>query len=128
MRIVEIENKIRQRLSKLKTPVELVSNKLIMYLEGLPTYDSPRKIDHPKCTIFTKDTVVLDFILQNYFKESLLEDAICEKISSGGSESIKSTLTVSIYLKKPPSVLNILFQRGTYYMTTYVKKMNLKLL
>ena len=32
---VEIENKICQRCSKLKAPVEIISDKLIMYLEGL---------------------------------------------------------------------------------------------
>ena len=36
------------------------------------------------------------------------------KFSSGGSESIKSTFTVTRYLKKPPSVLKILLQIGTY--------------
>ena len=46
--IVEIVNKICQRCSKLKTPVELVSDKLIMSLERLPTSNSPRKNDHPK--------------------------------------------------------------------------------
>ena len=57
-----------------------------MSIEGLPTSNSPRKIDHPKCTILEMETVVLDVILQNYFKESLLEDVICEFFSSGGSE------------------------------------------
>ena len=37
---------------------------------------------------------------------------------------MKSTLTVSRYLKKPPSVLKILFQRGMYDMTTYVATKN----
>ena len=35
--IVEIENKICRRCSKLKTPVELIYDKMIMSLEGLPT-------------------------------------------------------------------------------------------
>ena len=100
-----------------------------MSLEGLPTFNSPRQIDHPKCTILTKDTVVLSFILQNYYKNSFLDDVICENCSSGGFESIKSTFTESIYLKKPPSVFKILFHRQNYDMTTYVfTKMNLKLL
>ena len=51
--IVEIEYKIFQICSKLKIPVELVSDKLVMSLEGLPTSNSPRQIDHPKCTILT---------------------------------------------------------------------------
>ena len=37
---------------------------------------------------------------------------------SVGSESIKSTFTVSRYLKEPPSFLKIIFQRGTHDMTT----------
>ena len=72
-----------------------------MYLEGLPTYNSLSYIDHTRCTILKKDSVVLDFILQKYFKFSFLEDVICENCSSYGSESIKSTFTVSIYLNKP---------------------------
>ena len=70
--IVEIENKKCQRCSNIKPPAEVISDKLIMFLEGLPTSDSPRKIDHPKCTISENDTVVLDVIFQNYFQESLL--------------------------------------------------------
>ena len=48
----------------------------------------------------------------------MLEDVICKNCSSGSSESIKSTCTVSIYLKEPPSVLKIIFQRGTFDKTT----------
>ena len=59
-------------------------------------------------------------LLQNYLKDSFLDDVICENFSSGGSESIKSTFAVSKYLKEPPSVLKIIFQSGTYYRTTYV--------
>ena len=57
-----------------------------MFLEELPTFNSPRQIDHPKRTILTKDTVVLDVMLQKYFKDSFLDDVICENGSSGGSE------------------------------------------
>ena len=67
----------------------VISDKLIMILEGLPTSDSPRQIDHPKCTILTKYTVVLYVMLQNYFKDSFLDDVICKNCSSGGSESMK---------------------------------------
>ena len=122
--IVEIENKIYQRCSKLKTPVELISDKLIMSLGGLPTSNLPKKIDHPKCTILTKDIVVLDVIIQKYFHDLFLDNLIYENCSSGGSEHIKLTFTVSIYLKKPPSVLKVLFQRGNCYMTTYVATKN----
>ena len=79
LRIVEIENKKCQKYSKSKTPVEVVSDKLIMFLEVLPTSNSSRQIDHPKFTSLKKGTVVLDHILQNYFNDSLLHDVICEK-------------------------------------------------
>ena len=85
----------------MKIPVELVTDKLIMSLDGLHISNSPRKIDHPKCTILENDTVVLDVIFQNYFQESLVEDVIYVNGSSGISESMKSTFTVSRYLKEP---------------------------
>ena len=87
------------RCSKLKTPVELVSDKLIMSIDVLYTSNLHRKIHHPKCTILAKDTVVLDFVFHHYFQESLFEDFICKNSSSGSSESIKSTFTVSKNLK-----------------------------
>ena len=117
--IVETENKKYHRCSKLKTLVELVTYKLIMSLDGIHTSILPRQVDHPRCTILANDTVVLDVIFQKYFQESLLEDIICENCSSGSSESIISTFNVSRYLKGPPSVLESLFQRGTYDMTTF---------
>ena len=52
-----------------------------MILEGLPTSNSIMKIDHPKFTTLIKGTVVLDVILQKYFKDSLLDDVICEDCS-----------------------------------------------
>ena len=73
----------------MKTPVQVNSDKLIMFLEGLPTSNSSRQIDHPKYISLTKGTVVLDEMLQNYFNDSLLHDVICENCSSDGSESIK---------------------------------------
>ena len=76
--IIEIDNKICHICSIWNTPIELVSDKLIMSLNGLHTANSPRKFDRPKFTILTKDTIVLDVIFQNYFKESLFEDVICE--------------------------------------------------
>ena len=115
---VKIGNITLQRFSKFKPPAEVVYDKLIMFLEELPTSNSTRRIDHPKCTTLTKGNVVLDVMLHNYFKDSILDNVICESCSSGGSESIKSTFTVSRHLKKPPSVLKILFQRGTYDRTT----------
>ena len=48
----------------------------------------------------------------------MFEDVICENCSSGSAESIKSTFTMSRDLKEPPSVLKILFQIGTFDMTT----------
>ena len=85
MVIVEIENKICQRCSKLKTTVDLISDQIIMSLKGFPTSNSPKQIDHPKCTILTKYTVVLDVIIHKYFKDSFLDEFICENYSSGGS-------------------------------------------
>ena len=108
----------------MKPHFEVISDKLIMLIEVLPNSNLSRRIDHPKYTTLKNYTVVLDVMLHNYFKDSFLDNVICENCSSGGSESIKSTFTVSIYLKKIPSVLNILFQRGTYDRTTYVAKKN----
>ena len=70
-----------------------------MSIDGLHTSNSPRQIDNPKCTILAKNNIVLDDIFQNYFKESLFEDIICEDCSSGSSESIKGTFIVWINLK-----------------------------
>ena len=63
-------------------------------------------------------------MLHNYFKDSFLDDIICENCSSGGSESIKSIFTVSRNFKKPPVVLKIIFQIGTYDRTTLVATKN----
>ena len=76
------------RSSNQKTPIQLVADKLFMSFDGLHTHNSPRKIDHPKCTILAKDTIVLDIIFQNYSQEYLFEDIICENCSSGISESM----------------------------------------
>ena len=116
--IVEIENKKCQKCSKLKTTVEVVSDKLITFLEGLHTSNLSRQIYHPKYTSLKKSTVILDQILQNYLNDSLLHDVICEIFSSHGSESIKLTFAVSRHIKEPPTVLKILFQRGSYDSTT----------
>ena len=124
MSIVEIENRKCQICSRLKTPVEVVSDKLIMFLDVLRTSNKSRQIDHPKYTSIKKGAVVLDHILHNYFDGSLLQDMICEKISSLGSESIKSTFTVSRHIKEPPTVLKIIFQWGSYDSTTFVATKN----
>ena len=78
-----------KKCSRSKTPVEVVSDKLIMFLEELPTSNSSRQIDHQKYTSIKKGAVVLGLILQNYFNDSLLHDVICENCSSHGSESKK---------------------------------------
>ena len=124
MSIVEIENKKCQICSRLKTPVKVVSDKLIMFLERLPTSNKSRQIDHTKYTSIKKGTVVLDQILHNYFNDSLLHDVICENCSSLVSKSIKSTFTVSRHIKEPPTVLKILFQWGSYDSTTFVGTKN----
>ena len=66
-----------------------------MSFDGLHTHNSPRKIDHPKFTILSKDTIVLDIISQNYSQEYLFEDIICENCSSGISESMNQHLLCS---------------------------------
>ena len=101
----------------MKTPVELVTYKLNMSLDGIHTSNLPRQVDHPRCTILANDTVVLDVIFQNYFQESLLEDIICGNCSSGSSESKISTFTVSKYLKGTPPVLKRIFQIWGYDIT-----------
>ena len=65
-----------------------------MSLGGLHMTNSLIQIDHPKCKILAKDTIVLDVIFQSYFKESLFENFTCENCSSGSSETTKSTFTV----------------------------------
>ena len=72
-----------------------------MFLEGLPTSNSSRQIDHPKYNTLTKGTVVLYEMLHNYFIDSFLHDVICENCSPLGSNSIKSTFTVSRNIKEP---------------------------
>ena len=108
----------------MKTPVEVVSDKLIIFLEGISTSNEYRPIDHTKYTSIKKGTVVLDQMLQNYLNDSLLHDVICENCSSHGSESIKLTFTVSRHIKEPPTVLKIIFQRGGYDSTTLVATKN----
>ena len=72
----------------MKPPFEIIYDKLNMFLDVLPTSNSPRQIDHPEFNTLTKDTVVLDVMLQNYFKDSFLDDVICENCSLDGSESL----------------------------------------
>ena len=78
MSIIEVENIFLHRSFKLKAPVEIVTDKLIMSLDALHTSNSHRQIDHQQCTILVNETVILDVIFQNYFQESLLEDVIFE--------------------------------------------------
>ena len=63
--------------SKLKTPVEVVYDKMIMFLGGLPTSNLSMQLYHPKYTSLKNGTVVLDKMLQYYFNDSLLHDVIC---------------------------------------------------
>ena len=70
----------------MKPSFEVISDKLIMFLEVLLTSHLRRQIDHPKCNTITKDTVVLDLMLQNYFNDLFLDDVICKNGSSGGYE------------------------------------------
>ena len=66
---------------KCKIPMELVYDKLVMFLNGLNSSNSPSKNYHPKYTKLATNTIILDDIFQNYFKESLFEDIICENCS-----------------------------------------------
>ena len=71
--IIEIENKKSPIWFRWKTQIELVSYKLIISLDGLHISNSTGKIDHQKCKILAKDTIVLDDTFQNYFKGSFLK-------------------------------------------------------
>ena len=95
-----------------------------MFLEGIPTSNEYRPIDHQNFTIIKKGTVVLDEIFQKYFDNSLLHDVLCDNCSSLGSKLIKSTFTVSRHIKEPPTVTKILFQRGSHDSTTFVTTKN----
>ena len=117
MNRIEIENKKCHIFYKWNTPIEFVYDKLIMSLDELHISILPKKIDHPKCTILAKDTIVLDGIFHNYLKEYLFEYGICEECFSDISESIKATFSVCRNLKEPPSVLKILLQRVAYDVT-----------
>ena len=66
----------------MKTPLEVVSDKLIMFLEGIPTSNEYRPIYHPNFTAIKKGTVILDEIFQKYFDDSLLHDVLCDNCSS----------------------------------------------
>ena len=95
-----------------------------MFFEELHAYNSYRHTDHPKYTLLTKGTVILYEMLQNYFNDSLLHHMLCEIFSSDGSESIKSTFTLSRHIKELPTVLKILCQRRIYDSSTLVEKQN----
>ena len=69
MSIIEIDKKCHL-WSKCKTPIELVYDKLIMSRDGLHISNSTLQIDHPKCTMLEKDTIVLDDVFHHYFEES----------------------------------------------------------
>ena len=63
---------------KWKIPIELVSDEIILSLDGLNISNSPSQIDHPKYTTLATDTITLDEIFQNYFKEYFLK-MLCVK-------------------------------------------------
>ena len=48
---------------KRKTPIEIVSDKLIMYIDGLNSSNSPRQIDHPKYTTLATDNITFSLLL-----------------------------------------------------------------
>ena len=47
----------------MKPHFEVIYDKLIMFLKVIPKSNSSKKIDNPKYTTLTKDTVVLDVML-----------------------------------------------------------------
>ena len=53
--IIEIENKKCHICYNTKTPIKLVSYKLIISLDGLNSPDSPRKFGHPNYTSLSKN-------------------------------------------------------------------------
>ena len=92
--IIEIERKNYHICYKWKTPIGLFYDKLIMPLYGLNSSNLSRQIDDPKYTTLATDTIRLNEILQNYFKESFFEEVIYKNCSSVSSETIKATFTV----------------------------------
>ena len=86
-------------MEKWKLPIESVSDKLIMSIDGLKSPNSWRKIDYPEYTTLAKNTITLDDILQNCFKKSFVGGVLCENCSSVESETIKTTFTMCINLK-----------------------------
>ena len=69
--------------------IDLVTDKLIIPLDGLKFSNSPRQIDNTKYTTLATGTIMLDGIFHNYFKDSSFEDVICENCSAVSSEAIK---------------------------------------
>ena len=67
---------------KEKTLIESVTDKLIISLYGLNISNSPRQIDHPEYTTLEMSTITMDDTFHNYFKDSFIEDVICENCSS----------------------------------------------
>ena len=68
------------KCSKLKPPVEVVCDKLIMVLEGIPTKIEYRPIHHPKCTAIKKGTVVLD---KHLYSSKKIIAVFCQIACSG---------------------------------------------
>ena len=95
-----------------------------MVLDGIPTNLEHRPIHYPRFTAIKKGTVVLDEIFQQYFNDSLLHDVLCENCSQLENKPIKTTFTVSRHIKKPPTVLKILFQRTRFDTTKSVGSKN----
>ena len=93
---------------KWRTPIELVTDKVIMPLDGLNISDSPSQIYHPKYTKLETGTIALDDIFHHYLKDSFFEDIIYKNCSSISSETRKATFTVWINFKPSTLVFNIL--------------------
>ena len=92
--MIEIENKKCHICYNINTPIKLVPDKLIMSPYGLNIPNSPRKIDNPNYTSFSKKSIKLDNIFQSDFKKTLIEDVICEHCSLFSLEIKEAKFTV----------------------------------
>ena len=90
-----------------KTPFELVSDKLVMSLDGLKISILSSKIYHLKYTTLATGTIVLDDISNNYSEDSIFEDVIYENYSAISYGMRKMKFTVCRTTKEFPVVLKL---------------------
>ena len=68
-----------------------MTDKIILSIDGFKSFNLPRKMDNPKFITLSMSVITLDDILQIDFKDSCIEDVICEIFSSVRSE-LKSNI------------------------------------